>query len=399
MYQTKARAQSGSRERGAKENGSAARHRGTDSERGFQGNQAALRRMPQTPFPIQCKLAVGATNDPLETEADQVADRVMRMADPGTATSLPFLNVRPAVVQRQCAECNEEDKVQKKPVGAAAGEVAAPPIVHDVLNGPGQSLDPATRAYFEPRFRADFGDVCVHTGVNAAESAREIGALAYAHGRNIAFADGRYEANTAAGRRLLAHELAHTLQQRQGAVRREQDPSAPVPLQGQPPKIPVARPSSAALWSAYQKVNYETLKTADEVWKLVGGSVGMAFHTSDSCATRVSYALDYGGFPIPTANNKTSYFNNPGVVYQGKAGDGMKYIVGAPDMRAFLASSFGPPDTVLTTGKEANALDDSLAKGQVAIFAGDGHAGMFYNTDYYDPYVGHKLPVSVWKMA
>jgi hypothetical protein len=271
--------------------------------------------------------------------------------------------------------------------------------VHDVLSGPGQPLDPATRAFFEPRFGADFGDVRIHTGVKPAQSAREIGALAYTHGRNIAFADGQYRAKTSSGQKLLAHELAHTLQQRQNAVRRVPDPSAPVPLQGQPPKAPVARPSSASLWSAYQKVNYETLKTAEEVWKFVGGSVGQAFHASDSCATRVSYALDYGGFPIPTANNKTSYLNNPGVVYEGKAGDGMRYIVGAPDIRDFLSASFGPPDAVLTNGKEANALDDSLAKGQVAIFAGAGHAGMFYNTDYYDPYVGHKLPVSVWKMA
>ncbi|WP_284269092.1 eCIS core domain-containing protein [Bradyrhizobium iriomotense] len=89
----------------------------------------------------------------------------------------------------------------------------APPIVHDVLRSPGQPLDAATRSFMEPRFGHDFGDVRIHSDHAAAESARAVGACAYTVGQAIAFADGEYRPGADSGRRLLAHELAHTLQQ------------------------------------------------------------------------------------------------------------------------------------------------------------------------------------------
>src|SRR5512134_563730 len=92
----------------------------------------------------------------------------------------------------------------------------APPIVHEALRSPGQPLDAATRAFMEPRFGHDFSGVRVHTDARAAESARAVQALAYTVGRDIVFGDQRYSPQTSPGRRLLAHELTHTLQQRQG---------------------------------------------------------------------------------------------------------------------------------------------------------------------------------------
>jgi hypothetical protein len=91
---------------------------------------------------------------------------------------------------------------------------AVPPIVHEVLNSPGQPLDPATRALMEPRFGHDFSHVRVHTDARASESARAVNALAYTVGRDVVFAEGRYEPNAEQGRKLLAHELTHTIQQR-----------------------------------------------------------------------------------------------------------------------------------------------------------------------------------------
>jgi hypothetical protein len=170
-------------------------------------------------------------------------------------------------------------------------------------------------------------------------------------------------------------------------------------LQNPPAKKPAARPASAALWSAYSKVNYFTMPGPLDVWKFIGGSVGQAFHKDNSCAARVSYALNYGGFPVPTADNVAIYLNNPGVSYEGKAGDGMKYIVRAPRMEQFLQDNFGTPDATLTTLQEANDFDNSLRKGQVAIFAAQEHSGFFYNQDYYDPHIKAGLPMSVWKMA
>ncbi|HEX7288140.1 MAG TPA: DUF4157 domain-containing protein [Candidatus Angelobacter sp.] len=90
--------------------------------------------------------------------------------------------------------------------------MSAPPIVHQVLNSPGQPLDTSTRSFFEPRFGHDFSKVRVHTDDRAAESARAVNALAYTVGRDVVFAAGQYVPHTHAGSRLLAHELAHSLQ-------------------------------------------------------------------------------------------------------------------------------------------------------------------------------------------
>lgn len=99
---------------------------------------------------------------------------------------------------------------------SAAGEAAsssAPPIVHDTLAGSGQPLDRETRSFMEARFSHDFSRVRIHTDARAAESARAVNAAAYTVGDQIVFAAGRYSPRSQDGRRLLAHELTHTLQQ------------------------------------------------------------------------------------------------------------------------------------------------------------------------------------------
>lgn len=96
---------------------------------------------------------------------------------------------------------------------SAAPVNAVPPIVHDVLSSPGQPLDASTRTFMEPRFGYDFSQVRVHTDKRAAESARAVNALAYTVGRDVVFGEGEYEPGTSMGRRLLAHELTHVVQQ------------------------------------------------------------------------------------------------------------------------------------------------------------------------------------------
>jgi hypothetical protein len=171
--------------------------------------------------PLLRKLAIGETTDPLEVEADRVADRVLRMADP----ALPATVHRSAPVLRRkcscensgtkCKECEEAEHKKKLHRKAAntTTPTEAPPIVHDVLRSPGQPLDPATRAFFEPRFGVDLRHVRIHNDDRASESARSVNALAYAVGNNIAFQSGTYRPNSSDGRRLLAHELAHVVQQ------------------------------------------------------------------------------------------------------------------------------------------------------------------------------------------
>jgi Domain of unknown function (DUF4157) len=139
-------------------------------------------------------LIVGASNDPLEREADRVADQVLAArphVDPGRAAP---------VVQRFS--------------GASGGPAAeVPDSVHQTLAGPGQALDVAVRTSMEQRFGHDFSRVRVHAGGAAAQSARDVQALAYTVGNDLVFAPGRYAPGTHDGRRLLAHELTHVVQQ------------------------------------------------------------------------------------------------------------------------------------------------------------------------------------------
>jgi hypothetical protein len=93
----------------------------------------------------------------------------------------------------------------------------APPLVHDVLGAAGQPLDGAVRARMEPRFRHSFADVRVHADTRAGESARAVGAHAYAVGPHLVFGAGRYAPGSADGNRLIAHELAHVVQGRGAA--------------------------------------------------------------------------------------------------------------------------------------------------------------------------------------
>lgn len=162
--------------------------------------------------PIQPKLKIGAVDDPLEHEADRVADQVMRMpAQDVSAAAVP------PQISRKCPACEEEEeKLQKKEAGSqspAASKAPGSVYVYEVLRSPGQPLDTATRAYFEPRFGRDFSTVRIHADGRAAESARGINALAYTAGQHVVFGAGAYAPKTDVGRKLLAHELTHVVQQ------------------------------------------------------------------------------------------------------------------------------------------------------------------------------------------
>jgi hypothetical protein len=148
---------------------------------------------PGTGLVLQAKLEVGPADDLLEREADRAADRVadgILAALPGTGTPLP------------------------SGAGGSAGLVAGPLESRiDSLRGRGAPLDHGTRARMEPRFGHDFGGVRVHTGGEAAAMARSLGARAFTTGSDVFFGAGQYRDDTDTGRRLLAHELTHVVQQ------------------------------------------------------------------------------------------------------------------------------------------------------------------------------------------
>lgn len=143
---------------------------------------------------LQTKLAIGASNDPLEQEADRVADQVL------AAPSNPAVSGAPPRIQRL--------------KGQATGQTdTAPASVDRVLASPGRSLGPALRQDMEQRFGHDFSQVRVHSDAAAEQSARQVGANAYTMGHHIVFGAGWLAPGTQEGRRLLAHELTHVVQQ------------------------------------------------------------------------------------------------------------------------------------------------------------------------------------------
>jgi outer membrane protein OmpA-like peptidoglycan-associated protein len=119
----------------------------------------------------------------------------------------------------ECEECRKkrESSLQRAAVNATPTN-SVPPIVHEVLRSPGQPLDRGTRAFMESRFGHDFSGVRIHSDERAAESARSVNALAYTVGRDLVFGIGQYSPGTMVGKRLLAHELTHVVQQGSGAV-------------------------------------------------------------------------------------------------------------------------------------------------------------------------------------
>jgi hypothetical protein len=154
-------------------------------------------------------------NDRWEQAADHAADRVMQMREPEVSSAHG-----PAAVQRKCASCEQEDETKRvsmraeAPSTSAPGTAAeAPPAVRDALRGPSQPLDAAARAFFEPRFGRDFSHVRIHTDDTAVAANRSISARAFAVGSHIAFSPRAYAPSTRSGRHLLAHELAHVVQQ------------------------------------------------------------------------------------------------------------------------------------------------------------------------------------------
>ncbi|HEX8557746.1 MAG TPA: DUF4157 domain-containing protein [Pyrinomonadaceae bacterium] len=177
--------------------------------------RVSVRPAAAPPPVLQAKLTVGARGDAYEQEADRVAERVADKREPR----------RECACGGECPACGgvrgAGGLLQTKP--AASNDPAgspAPPVGQVVLRAPGQPLDASTRAFMEPRFGYDFARVRVHADERAAESARAVNALAYTVGRHVVFGAGRYAPWGGEGRRLLAHELAHVVQQGGGGGER-----------------------------------------------------------------------------------------------------------------------------------------------------------------------------------
>jgi len=185
-------------------------------------------KIPVLPAPsrpaavVQKKLVVGSAVDPLEREADAMADRVMRMSDSSS-------------MQAKVLAASDSTGSVRRSATIASSPTMAPPLVHEALRSSGTPLDAATRNFMESRFNHDFSRVRVHADATAAESARQVNARAYTIGSRIVFGGGQYAPATITGRRLLAHELAHTVQQEHaggGLLQRAEVDDAPSHCKG-----------------------------------------------------------------------------------------------------------------------------------------------------------------------
>jgi outer membrane protein OmpA-like peptidoglycan-associated protein len=155
---------------------------------------------------VQPQLMINDPGDRYEQEADAMAKQVMQKsasADGEDKSIQPQALSLPTLMRK----------------GADPDPNAVPAIVHEVLSAPGHSLDATTRIFMEPRFGHGFSQVRMHADAKAAESAGVMNALAYTVGRDVVFGAGHYQPHTSEGRRLLAHELSHTIQQ--GAAPRQ----------------------------------------------------------------------------------------------------------------------------------------------------------------------------------
>lgn len=185
---------------------------------GFKNNMYTLKPL------IQPKVKINLPGDHYEKEADAMADKVMRI--PANENSVkPTTALIGNSVQRKCTACEEEGKkpVMLKAENSTAGTYAPPSLVSALhtSKGGGSPLPQGTRSFMENAFSADFSKVKVHTGSLASEMSNEINAKAFTYGNNIYFNNAQYAPGSNEGKKLLAHELAHTMQQKGNHIQRK----------------------------------------------------------------------------------------------------------------------------------------------------------------------------------
>ncbi len=203
------------------------------------GNQAVAQMLagmnPPQPV-IQTKLTVGAAGDKYEEEADRVAAQVMHAPAPAASIAqrqsekdqLQAKSLVDSITPLIQRDPNKKDKPKTKPV--ANGTAFTPNADFEdrlaTTRGNGKPLPKNTRDFMEQRFSTDFSKVRVHTDEKSAKLNQEIGAEAFTHGQDIYFGTGKQNVESNEGKRLLAHELTHVVQQTGAASVKRKSPKA-----------------------------------------------------------------------------------------------------------------------------------------------------------------------------
>lgn len=193
-----------------------------------------------TEIHVQPKLEVSSPSDPAECEAERVAEQVMEASDERQEQPVTDERGETASANRGASPTERErdasgdgrttstsrpaatptqdrtPRIDESPgSGGAGGDQQTGEGVERALQSTsgGQPFPPAARSFFEPRFGRDFGNVRVHTGGEAADLNRTLNAKAFTHGSDIYFGEGQYRPESTDGKKLMAHELTHVVQQ------------------------------------------------------------------------------------------------------------------------------------------------------------------------------------------
>jgi outer membrane protein OmpA-like peptidoglycan-associated protein len=256
-------------------------------------------RLAMGPFVLQPALTLGPPADRYEQEADRVAELVAaghEHSEPVTLASHQISRVqracadsgRAAVASQTDEEADEQDAVPTS--SAALTQEPVSPAVQRQIAGirGGQPLPESVRAYFEPRFGHDFSAVRIHTGETAGDVAQSLGARAFTVGADLTFAPGQYAPETQAGRRLLAHELTHVVQQGGGGpaadvIQRAGDPAAIPPDLSCPTDLTATAPTGTDLLfgvgeSAVTPAHTVALTKFVTAWVAGGGTDDVIVH-------------------------------------------------------------------------------------------------------------------------
>ena len=182
----------------------------------FRHDLRPIQAGTEPPFKLQAKRTVNTPGAPDEQEADRVSDQVIRPSEPRLQ--------RACLCGGECPTCQEEqpgqghEALRAKVPARATWQTAVPAIVRDVLcESHRVNRSTRRRRHLHGAVGHDFRRVQVHTDARASESARAVDASAYTVGRDVVFGAGRYWPGTNEGRRLIAHELTHVIQQGEGA--------------------------------------------------------------------------------------------------------------------------------------------------------------------------------------
>ena len=199
--------------------------------------------------PVQAKLTIGQPGDKYEQEADSMADQVMAMPEPGAKRiETPQSKVSIQRFYFPSTEASQQKSLDGKHILQTKGQndsAGKSPTLENRLNtskGRGTPLSKETRTFMENRFGQDFSTVRVHTGSESAQMNKDLGAQAFTHKQDVYFGAGKYSPESNSGKRLLAHELTHVIQQGDSNSLNKKQAGKPNPEYSgnQPPNIQAA---------------------------------------------------------------------------------------------------------------------------------------------------------------